>query len=256
MLGTGDAAHAPAMTSRPLVALLAAACALVAAVAALAASPPSERVRLVPADVAMAKRINLRKADVGPGWTRKASSSAESSSGISGNASSPAGGCETGVDLSRFTITGEADAEYETKGGFVSSSVAVFPTAAQAAGDLAAVMSPADRTCMARAIAKSFDASAKQGGGSAVRYQIGATKVLPSSTFRALRAEHVYAYTIGGRVIGPARSVPISVSILAVSKGRIAAMLFATSATQDALPLAPLARRLIGRFPGAWVIAT
>src|SRR5512143_1270813 len=133
-----------AVTSRPLVALLAAACALVAAVGAFAASPgPSEQVLLVQADVALAKKVVLQKADLGRSWARKASSN---------GFASPAAGCQIGVDLSRFTITGGADADYETKGAFVGSSIVVFPTAAQAAGDLAANMSPAARKCVAQGL--------------------------------------------------------------------------------------------------------
>jgi hypothetical protein len=247
---------APTMTSRPLIALLAAACALAAAVGASAASSqPSEQIQLVPADVAMAKRIVLQKADVGPGWTRKASTAAESSAGISASSSSPEAGCETGVDLSQFTITGESVVSYETKGAAVSGSVAIFPTAAQAAGDLAASMSPAARTCMAQEVAKAFSAVAKEGGRGTVRYQVGATKVFTSSSYRALRAEHVWAYAISGHMVGPGGTVPISVSIMAVTKGRVAAALFATSLTPHALPVASLARRMLGRFPGHWEIA-
>jgi len=242
------------MRSRPLVALLAAACALAAAVGASAASsPPSEQVDLVPADVAMAKRIVLQKADVGPGWTRKASSSAESSTGIS--ADSPESGCDVGVDLSKFTITGSADTEYQRKGGFVSASVVTFPTAAQAAGDLAANMNPAARKCVTSAMAKAFSAEVEKDGGGAVRFQMGATKVFPSSSYKALRAEHVYAYAISARISGPDGTAPISVVILAASRGRVAVMLFGTSVSRDPMRMATLAQKMVGRFPGHWVIA-
>src|SRR3954447_5477682 len=102
------------MTSRPLVALLAAACALVAAVGAFAASGGrSETVLLAPADVAMAKKIALQKADIGPGWTRDRSSSSSESSGSIGGSGSSDGSCALNVDLSKFTISGHAGADYK-----------------------------------------------------------------------------------------------------------------------------------------------
>jgi hypothetical protein len=243
------------MSSRPRVALLAAACALVAAVAASAATSPSETVLLAPADVAMAKRIVLQKGDLGPGWMRKGSSGTSTSRSASIGGSTGDAGCDVGSDLSKYTITGSAGADYGRKGAFVGSSVVVFPTTAQATGDLAASMSPAARKCMAQAIGKVFGDAAREGGGGVVHFQLGATTVFRSASFKGLGARHVYAYAIGGAMVGPGGTFPITTVILAFSKGRVAAMLFGTSAGKDAMQMAPFARKMVARFPGSWIIA-
>ena len=89
-----------------------------------------------------------------------------------------------------------------------------------------------------------------------MRFELGATKVFASSNYRALHATHVYAYAIGGRIVGPGGQVPLTTVLMGFSKGRVAVILFGTSASRDPMEMSPLARRMLARFPGSWVIAT
>jgi hypothetical protein len=133
------------MAARLLAALLVAA---VLASAALAATDPrSEQRRLRPADVALAKRTNLRLSELARGWVRYTAPKSGSTTRCPGY--SP--------DLSRFTITGEAQASFRHPSGFaISSAVQVYPSRAQAVADFKAGAKPGLTRCLARLFETDF----------------------------------------------------------------------------------------------------
>jgi hypothetical protein len=110
--------------------------AVVTATSGVAANPRSEKIRLRPADVALAKRSVLRQADVGPDWARVATSR-KTDSQFACSSFQP--------DFSSFTITAQID-----------STVAVFRTRAQAAGDFRRGAKPELAACLADQVRRAF----------------------------------------------------------------------------------------------------
>src|SRR5262245_16926813 len=130
---------------------LAATVALVAVFAAAAAGatdPRAEKVRLRPADVALAKRAVLRQSDVGPDWARVPRQKL------------PGGqfACSTfKPDFSRFTITGQGWSSFQLAAGAqMDSTAAVFRTKAQAVGDFRLGARPQLAGCFAGQLRQSF----------------------------------------------------------------------------------------------------
>lgn len=76
--------------------------------------------------MALAKRVTLRAADVGRGWTRttpeKPSTELPTCPGVD-------------MDFSRFTITGTASSKFEQQGATIDSHVEVFKSRSDAAQD-------------------------------------------------------------------------------------------------------------------------
>jgi hypothetical protein len=122
--------------------------ALAAAAVALASGPHSEKRRHVRADMALARRILLHQADVGPDWVRVGSVPTSGSS-LSCPGFDP--------DFSRFTITGESSAVYEYKSvDSIVASAEVYPSRAQAAGDFALGARPQFAACLRHVLLRSF----------------------------------------------------------------------------------------------------
>jgi hypothetical protein len=186
--------------------------AAVLAASAGAADPRAEKVRLRPADVALAKRAVLRQADVGPDWDRVATQ--KRSGGQFACAS-------FNPDFSSFTVTGRASASFRISsppGAQIDSTVAVFRTRSQAAGDFSLGAKPQLAECLAGELRRAFR-----------RYPDGVKGRLVSSTMvRAPKlGERSAAYAIVARLSGNGTSLPVFVDVIAVQRGRsIAAIVF------------------------------
>jgi hypothetical protein len=179
---------------------------------AVAASPRSETIRLRPADVALAKRAVLKQDDVGPDWAR---------------VPTPQGGdsqfaCKSfQPDFSSFTITGQAYASFRIAsppGAQIDSTVAVFKTTAQAAGDFRRGAKPQLASCLADQVRRAFS-----------RYPAGVKgRLLSSKMVAAPRLGDLSAaYAVTAEISGNGQSLPVFVDVTVVQRGRsIAALVF------------------------------
>jgi hypothetical protein len=185
--------------------------AVVTTTAAVAANPRSERVRLRPADVALAKRAVLRQADVGPDWVRVATTR-KTDSQFACSSFRP--------DFSSFTVTGQASASFRSSppGAQMDSTVAIFQTRAQAAGDFRRGAKPQLAACLADQVRRAFRSYPK-----GVRGRLLSSKMVKAPAVGELSA----AYAIAAELTGNGNSVPVFVDVIAMQQGRsIAAMVF------------------------------
>lgn len=185
---------------------------VVSAAAAGVTDPRSEKVRLRPADVALAKTAVLKQSDVGPDWQRvKAQKDDDSQFACPGFE----------PDFSRFTVTGQAYASFRessTPGAQIDSTVAVFKTRPQAVGDFRLGAKPQFARCLAVQLRKAFR-----------NYPDGVRgTVISSSMVTAPKlGERAAAYAIRARLSGPGGSFPVWVDVVALQRGRsIAALVF------------------------------
>ena len=193
---------------RVLAAILALA-AVLATAAAGGTDPRAEKIRLQPADVALAKRAVLRQSDVGPDWARIARH------GGGGQFS-----CQSfKPDFSAFTVTGQAWASFRLAAGAqMDSSVAVFRTNAHAVGDFRLGARPQLAACFAQELRKAFR-----------RYPEGIEgRLLSSKMVNAPKlGERSAAYAITARLSGNGMSLPVFVDVVAFQRGRsIGAVVF------------------------------
>jgi hypothetical protein len=186
--------------------------ALFAAAVAGAKDPRAEKERLRPADVALAKQALLRQSDVGPDWTRWATQ--KRSGGQFACASFR-------PDFSSFMVTGKASSSFRITsppGAQMDSTVAVFRTRAQAAGDFRLGAKPQFATCLAQQLRRAF-----RSYPDGVRGRLLSSKMVKAPKL----GERSAAYFITGRLIGNGASMPVFVDIVAVQRGRsIAALVF------------------------------
>ena len=134
---------------RLLVLLLALGVAAPAAVAAT--NPREERERLTGAGNTLARQTVLRASDLGGGWQPQRL-------GPMDGASARCPGYDP--DFSRFTIVGKARSAFTNgAGGQIISSVEVFETAAQAAGDFGLGARPAVARCLGHMLQREIRAA-------------------------------------------------------------------------------------------------
>jgi hypothetical protein len=123
---------------------------LVAGTAAGARDPRLERLALRPADMSFARSALIRSADLGTGWTlRKAQVD---------DGSPP--DCK-GQDYSAFTITGQAQTQFDQAGRTVLSRVELYRSHKQALGDFAVDDRPGTAACEGSAIRRDVARSAR-----------------------------------------------------------------------------------------------
>ncbi len=205
---------------RIAVATLALLTAALASSAAGATDPRSETVRLRPADVALAKRAVLQQSDVGPDWIRVP--------GVKGESQFE---CDSfNPDFSAFTITGQAYASYRIEsdagGNQIDSTVAVFPSRAQAVGDFRLGAKPPLADCLAAEMRRTFR-----------RYPAGIEgRLLSAKMVTAPKlGEHAAAYAMTAELKGNGVSLRVYVDVLVVQRGRsMAALVF--TATGSRMP--------------------
>jgi hypothetical protein len=192
--------------------ILAATLAIVAISATAAAGgtdPRAEKIRLRPADVALAKLAVLQQSDVGPDWARVATQ--RRGAQFSCASFKP--------DFSAFTVTGQAWASFRLAAGAqMDSAVAVFRTKAHAVGDFRLGARPELAACFARELRKAFR-----------RYPEGVEgRLLSSKMVTAPKVgERSAAYAITARLSGNGTSLPVFVDVVAFQRGRsIGALVF------------------------------
>jgi hypothetical protein len=203
--------------------------------AAAAAGPRAEKVRLRPADVALAKRAVLRPADVGPEWTRVAAPKQNDAQFACGSFR---------PDFSSFTITGQASASFRSASPLgtaqIDSTVAVFPTRSQAAGDFRRGAKPALAACLADQVRRVFRNYPRS-----VRGRLLSSKMVTAPDVGELSA----AYAVSAELNGNGASMRVFVDLIVVQRGRsLAALVF--TALGSRLPSRQyFAASVTGRLP-------
>jgi hypothetical protein len=124
---------------RRLVVISLLACGLLVTAAAVAGPPRIERMRLRPADMALAKSITLRASDLSAGWTRQRPSTRPQELPRCPGAD---------LDFSPFTITGKAGSSFSRGTSAVESFVEVFKSRADASGDFRKSTQPKLLACL------------------------------------------------------------------------------------------------------------
>lgn len=186
--------------------------AAVLAATAGATNPRAEKEQLRPADVALAKRAVLQQADVGPDWTR-VKTPKEDDGQFACKSFNP--------DFSAFTVTGQAYASFQfssSPGGQIDSTVAVFLTKSQAAGDFRLGAKPQFAGCLADQVRRAFRSYPKSIQG----------RLVSSEMVRAPKlGDRAAAYAVKAELTGNGATIPVFVDVIAVQRGRsIAALVF------------------------------
>jgi hypothetical protein len=216
------------MAARLAAALLVALVLVSAAVAAT--DPRAEKRRLRAADVALAKRTNLKLSELGGGW-RSFPASSQSGSTPSCPGYRP--------DFSHFTITGESVTAFvSSTGSSIVSSVQVYPSRAEAAADFKLGVRPAFSRCLARM----FETEIAKGAG-------GRGTTLSSRMLASPRAgERAAWYRVVGRLTVRGTTIPVHMDFLGVQQGRSQAGLVLTGLGRPQRGQVALMRRLAARM--------
>jgi hypothetical protein len=138
---------------RPLLLILAVALAVTGSAAAR--NPRLEHLALRPGDMDLARGAVLRGTDLGTGWTGR----------TIGAGANEAPDCP-GQDYSKYTITGQAQAQFSKQGASVISRIEVYPSHAQVLGDFAVDSRTGTAACEGAAVRRQI---AKQANGVRVR---------------------------------------------------------------------------------------
>jgi hypothetical protein len=203
------------------------ACGLLAATVAQGGPPRLEQKRLRPADMALAKRVTLRAADVGRGWTRttpqRPSTELPTCPGVD-------------MDFSRFTITGTARSAFELRGATVESQVEVFKSRADATGDFRKGTSAPVLRCLGRWLR---DEAEKQAPG----VRIVSARLLS----RPRLGDRAVLYRVVMNVPTQAGTVRVFVDLLGFQRGRTAVTLSFGSAERPLGGQLTPARKVLSR---------
>jgi hypothetical protein len=175
--------------------------ALVLVSAAVARDPRLEQVRLKPADVALAKRITVRLADLPAGSRKQA---------YPNSSSEPMRCAEVNPDLSSFTITGKAKSAF-TAGQTtqVLSNVEVYESAGDASADFRLTAKPALAKCLRREMESELAT-----GGLPIR--IVSAKVVPAPRVGDRRI----AYRVVATATSPGAKANVYADLVAFQRGR------------------------------------
>jgi hypothetical protein len=211
---------------------------LVAVPAAIAATPDfkPERKRLNAADVKLAKSVALKRADLGAGWT------AFSYGDATGDDADLSACSDFDLDLSAFTITGQAKSAFRNgSGASVSSAVEVYLSRAQAAGDFRAATRHAKLfDCFRTTLEKSLAEQEEQG----LTMQLGS---IARRAFPRI-GEQTFAFRTVTRVTFQGVTVSVFIDSVSFQRGRtIASLTFINGLTPYARQ-APLARAVAARM--------
>ena len=177
--------------------------------------------------MALAKRVTLRAADVGRGWTRttpeKPSTELPTCPGVD-------------MDFSRFTITGTARSAFQLRSARVESQVEVFKSRADAAADFRKATSAPVLRCLGRWLR---DEARKEAPG--VRIVSARLLSRPRLGDRAVLYRVVMDFpTQGG-------TVRVFLDLLGFQRGRTAVTLSFGSAERPLGGQLVLARKLLAR---------
>ena len=215
-----------------LLALLAVAVPTASLGGAAGGDPRREKERLNAADMALAKRVVLRQAELGAGWKRVATPPDDDE---------PFSCPGYRPDFSAFTITGKAEVDFEHPSGTAVSSMAeVYPSATQAAGDFRTGTKPGVARCLRHLLEKAL--AEDQTGGVSTKVVSAARRSAPKLAQRAA------AYRVVVRVTADQQTVPIYFDVLVFQKGRSLSALMAISIGKPFAVHAALARRIAARM--------
>jgi hypothetical protein len=211
--------------------LVAALSLLLAASIASARDPRLERLRLNAADVALAKRIALKRSDLGGSWQQVSVPASGDGEGLNCPNFNP--------DLSRFTITGEASTGFtQQTGASILSAVEVYPSRAEAAGDFRTGARPEVARCLRLVLERDLP----QNG-------LLTFKVLSSRVVAAPRVgDRRIAYRLVARLESLGTRVDLFLDVVVVQRGRSIAALFFTSPTKPLAGQARLAAAVAARM--------
>jgi hypothetical protein len=202
-----------------------------AALAATTTDPRAEKERLNPADMALAKRANLKAADLDPAWRRIPVPESD-------DQSFTCPGFDP--DFSAFTITGKSESAFDRgSGGSILSVVEVYATERQAIGDFSVGTRPAIAGCLKHAAEQGFKA-----GGPGVTARVVSSKVVAAPRV----GDRQFAVRLVARVTAGGRSIPLVMDVVVLQRGRSIAALMFTGLAERVSGQAPLARLVASRM--------
>jgi hypothetical protein len=194
-----------------------------------------ERQRLNAADVRLAKKVALKRSDLGADWN--AFTYGDSAAGDDALTSCPG----FDLDLSRYTITGRAASAFRTTGGTsVASGVEVYPSRAQAAGDFRAATTHSKLLGCFRA---AFEKSLRK------ERQEGLTMELVSVARRSFPriGQQTFAFRTVTRVGASGVSVNVYLDLVTLQRGRTIVALTFISPLEPFGDQGAIARRVASR---------
>lgn len=205
------------------------------AAAATAEYKPEQR-RLKPADVKLAKRVALKRADLGQSW--RPAPLGGSSSDDADFAACP----EFDLDLSAYTITGRASSAFQNaRGSSVLSSVDVFPSKAQAAADFTATVTHAAFLACVRS---AFERGLTAEPDPEFTFAVGEPQPLSAGRL----GQQTFAFRIVTKVAVDGVSIDVFFDTIYVQKGRTIAGLMFVTALEPFPSETVIARKLVARM--------
>ena len=194
---------------------------LVLAAGAAAADPGKQKVELNAADQAAARRVVLRRSDLGPGWT---------GGRVKPDLTSQVSCASYHPKVSDLVVTGAAESQFRGTGIILANEVEVFRTAAMVERDWRRSIVPAAVPCLRRTLTKGLGTQAKVLSFGRIPFpQVGTH----SAAFRGIVAVSALGQTV--RVL---------LDIVLVGKGRTEISLDATASAATARAVSSAERRL------------
>jgi hypothetical protein len=194
---------------------------LVLAAGAAAADPGKQKVELNAADQAAARRVVLRRSDLGPGWT---------GGRVKPDLTSQVSCASYHPKVSDLVVTGAAESQFRGTGIALANEVEIFRTAAMVDRDWRRSIVPAAVPCLRRTLTKGLGAQAKVLSFGRIPFPKVGTH---SAAFR-------------GIVVVPAlgQTVRVLLDIVLVGRGRTEISLDATAPAASTRVVSAAERRL------------
>jgi hypothetical protein len=201
---------------------------------AVAADPPApthEQVQLRKADVKLARKVTVQRKDLAAGWKKSAPGEGGGEGSLTCDGYAP--------DFSAFTITGRAESGFEHESGArIDSSVAVFKSNADAAGDFQTGTGPGFVECFRTTLEQEF------ADVTDVKITVVSANAMPAPKV----GQRSYAAQIVALVEADGNTVNVFIDLVIVQKGRTVTMLFFTNGLESMPGQAVLARRIAARM--------
>jgi hypothetical protein len=194
---------------------------LVLAAGAAAADPGKQKVELNAADQAAARRVVLRRSDLGPGWT---------GGRVKPDLTSQVSCASYHPKVSDLVVTGAAESQFRGTGIALANEVEIFRTAAMVDRDWRRSIVPAAVPCLRRTLTKGLGAQAKVLSFGRIPFPKVGTH---SAAFRGI----VVVSALG-------QTVRVLLDIVLVGRGRTEISLDATAPAASARVVSAAERRL------------
>jgi len=194
---------------------------LVLAASAAASGPGKQKIELNAADQAAARRVVLRRNDLGPGWT---------GGRVKPDLTSQVSCASYHPKVSDLVVTGAAESQFRSTGLVLANEVEVFRTAAMVDRDWRRSIVPAAVPCLRRTLTKGLGTQAKVLSFGRIPFPKVGTH---SAAFRGIVAVSALGQTV--RVL---------LDIVLVGKGRTEISLDATAPAATARAVSSTERRL------------